>query len=139
MLTLTRLWLSDDLPRNSESRVIGIVARLLKKHTSLLFLLSYADPSAGHLGTIYQASNWVYAGLSDGMALYDLGDGIARHSRSLSYNLGSHSLRYLRSRGITITKVAQEPKHRYVLPLRPGVAERLTVPVLPYPKKETTA
>lgn len=138
-LTLTRLWLSDRLPVNSESRVLGVVARLLRRHTSVRFLVSYADPAAGHIGIVYQASGWLYAGLSDAMALYDLGDGAHHHSRSLSYNLGSHSLTYLRSKGVTITKVAQEPKHRYVLPLRPGVAERLTVPMLSYPKKETTA
>ena len=48
---LTRMWLSDELPANSESKVIGIVLRALRKNTSLKFLLSYADPSQGHLGT----------------------------------------------------------------------------------------
>ena len=37
-LTLTRFWLSDELPRNSESRYIGIVLRSLKRHTGLKFL-----------------------------------------------------------------------------------------------------
>jgi hypothetical protein len=58
-LTLSRLWLSDELPRNSESRFIGIVMRALKRNTSLIFLVSYADPAQGHLGTIYQATGWV--------------------------------------------------------------------------------
>ena len=57
-VTLTRLWLSDRLPRNSESRVLGIVLRALKRHTSLKFVLAYADPSVGHVGTIYQAGGW---------------------------------------------------------------------------------
>ena len=30
-VTLTRLWLSDQLPRNSESKVLGIALRSLKK------------------------------------------------------------------------------------------------------------
>jgi hypothetical protein len=47
-LTLTRLWLSDELPRNSESRFIGVVLRSLKRHTSLKFLVSYDDPAQGH-------------------------------------------------------------------------------------------
>ena len=75
--TLTRLWLSDDLPKNSESRVIGVVTRALKRHTSLRFVLSYADPAHGHVGTIYQASGWLYTGLSQGTSLIDLGDGRA--------------------------------------------------------------
>ena len=44
-LTLSRLWLSEELPKNSESRVLGVVLRSLRKHTNLKFLLSYADPA----------------------------------------------------------------------------------------------
>ena len=71
-LALTRLGLSDALPPNSESRVLGIVLRTLRRQTSLKFLLTYADPAHGHSGTIYQASNWLYTGLSDATPLYDL-------------------------------------------------------------------
>ena len=42
--TLTRLWLTDDLPRNSETRVLGIVLRALRANTDLKFMVSYADP-----------------------------------------------------------------------------------------------
>jgi len=87
--TLTRLWLSDELPANSESRVIGITLRALRRNTSLKFLLSYADPTQGHVGTIYQATNWLYTGVSQAMPLYDLGDGVARHSRSLAHAFGT--------------------------------------------------
>ena len=55
-LTLTRLWLSEQLPRNSESRVLGVVIRSLRRYTAVKFVLAYADPSEGHLGSIYQAS-----------------------------------------------------------------------------------
>ena len=73
-LTLTRLWLSDELPRNSESRVLGSALRALRKHTQVKFLLTYADPSHGHVGTIYQATNWIYTGFSEAMPLFDLGE-----------------------------------------------------------------
>ena len=59
-ITLTRLWLSDELPGNSESRVLGIALRSLRKDTNLKFVIAYSDPAAGHLGTIYQATNWLY-------------------------------------------------------------------------------
>jgi len=48
-LVLTRLWLSDELPVNAESRVIGIVTRLISRYTNVKFLVSYADPVAGTL------------------------------------------------------------------------------------------
>jgi hypothetical protein len=137
-LTLSRLWLSDELPRNSESRFIGVVLRSLRKNTSLIFLVSYADPAQGHLGTIYQATGWVYTGLSQATPLYDIGDGRHYHSRSLSHSFGSHGLAHFRRHGIGVKLVPQEGKHRYVYFLVPTWRARLRVPELPYPKKEVS-
>ena len=135
-LSLTRLWLADDLPPNSASRVIGVVLRALGKHTSVKFVLSYADPSMFHVGRVYQASNWLYTGLSDAMPLYDIGDGKLRHSRSLSHAYGTHSIRHFQSKGVPVRVVPQSRKHRYVYFLEPAWRVRLRVPVLPYPKSE---
>lgn len=137
-LTLTRLWLSDELPRNSESRVIGIILRALRKHTDLKFLVSYADPSQGHIGTIYQATGWIYTGLSEAMPLYDLGDGVARHSRTLGYAFGSHSTRHFARHGVDVKLVPQIAKFRYIYFLDPHCRARLRAPTLPYPKKEVS-
>ena len=135
-LTLSRLWLSEELPKNSESRVLGVVLRSLRKHTNLKFLLSYADPAQGHLGTIYQATGWIYTGLSQAMPLYDLGDGKARHSRSLAHGYGTHSVRHFQHKGVTIEVINQPPKHRYVYFLDPMWRGKLKAPKLPYPKRE---
>ena len=43
-LTLTRLWLSDELPTTAESRVIGICLRALKRFTRLKFRSHSARP-----------------------------------------------------------------------------------------------
>ena len=135
-LTLTRLWLSDSLPQNSESRFLGVVLRSLKHHTRVKFLISYADPAQGHLGTIYQATGWLYTGLSQATPLYDVGDGKARHSRSLSHAFGTHSIAHFSRHGIQVKLVPQQAKHRYVYFLDPSWREQLQVPVLPYPKRE---
>jgi hypothetical protein len=135
-LALTRLWLSEQLPHNSESRVIGTSLRALKRFTAVKFLVTYADPAAGHTGIIYQSTNWLYTGLSDISPLYDLGDGVLRHSRTLGYTFGSHSRAYFLSHGIALKPVWQPAKHRYVYFLDPSWKQRLKVPALPYPKKE---
>jgi hypothetical protein len=135
-LTLTRLWLSDELPRNSESKVIGIVLRALKRDTSLKYVLAYSDPTAGHVGTIYQATNWLYIGISAATPLYSVEGGLPCHSRTLGHKLGSHSIRYLTSRGLDVKTVPQSPKHRYIYFLDQSWRSRLTLPILPYPKKE---
>jgi hypothetical protein len=133
-LTLTRLWLSDELPKNGESRFLGVSLRALKKHTDLKFLLAYADPSQGHVGTIYQATGWLYTGLSQATPLYDIGDGRQHHSRSLGHVFGSHGLAHLRRQGVQVRLVPQRAKHRYIYLLHPSWRSRVRAPVLPYPQ-----
>ena len=135
-IALTRLWLSDELPANSESRVIGIVLRSLARHTCLKFVVTYADPMAGHLGIIYQASNWIYVGTSQATPLYDMGDGIARHSRSLSNALGTRSVRHFLDRGVPIQRIPQAPKHRYIYFLDPAWRSRLRAVAVGCPRGE---
>lgn len=63
---LARLYIIDELPRNSETWLIGKAIRYIRgHHKEVKFLLSYADPSAGHRGYIYQASNWTADGRTD--------------------------------------------------------------------------
>ena len=135
-LTLTRLWLADDLPRNSETRVIGLVLRELRRRTSVKFVTSYSDPTRNHIGVIYQAGNWAYTGLSEAMPLYDLGDDAVRHSRSLSHAYGTHSVKHFAAYGVTLRRLPQGPKHRYLYFLDPTWRKHLRVPVLPYPKRK---
>ncbi len=135
-LVLTRLWLDDEMPKNSESKTLGFVARVMRQRTSVKFMIAYADPSQGHTGTIYQAAGWLYTGLSDAMPLYDLGDGVQRHSRSLAQVFGAHSVRHFHDRGIPVGLIPQSRKHRYLNFLDPVWSDRLHVPVLPYPRRE---
>lgn len=63
---LARLYLLDRVPRNAETWFIGKAVRFVKQnHPDVRHLVSYADPSAGHSGTIYRASNWSYDGRTD--------------------------------------------------------------------------
>jgi len=134
-LTLSRLWLSDELPANSESRSLGVALRAIRKHTAIKFLVSYADPAQGHMGTIYQASGWAYTGLSSAMPRYDIGDGKLWHCRSLSHSYGTHSIKHFTDHGVKVKRIPQAGKHRYIFFLDPSLRSRLSIPILPYPKK----
>ena len=136
-ICLTRLWLADDLPKNSESRMLAVILRSLARDTSVKFVVTYADPSAGHLGTIYQAGNWTYTGVSGPSVLYDLGDGVGRHSRTFGHSYGTRSLRYLRRQGTQVSPIERPGKHRYLYFLDKAWSDKLQVPVRPYPKSNT--
>jgi hypothetical protein len=63
---LARLYLLDEVPRNAETWLIGSSVRYIKRmHRDVEYLLSYADPSVGHTGTIYRAANWTFDGRTD--------------------------------------------------------------------------
>lgn len=134
VVTLTRLWLSDALGKNAESRVISVSLRALKRHTAFKAVVSYADPAQEHQGTIYQATNWLYLGPTDPTNLLDFGDGRLRHSRTVGSLLGTHSLEHLRGQGVEVSAVPQQGKHRYVYLLDPTWASRLRLDPRPYPK-----
>lgn len=63
---LARLWIKDEVPRNAETWLIAQAIKHIKRiHTEVKMLVSYADPSAGHSGTIYRAGNWTQDGRTD--------------------------------------------------------------------------
>ncbi|MDP9470033.1 MAG: DNA methyltransferase [Chloroflexota bacterium] len=123
--TLARLWLSDDLPTNSESRVLGIVLRDLRRTTAWKLLLSYADPAAGHVGTIYQATGWTYLGQTPGETYVRLADGHLHHPRSVYSRYGSNRIDHLRATGVPAVRKFVGGKHRYVYLLDPAWSWRL--------------
>ena len=58
---LRRFVLAQELPKNSESRVLGVMLRMIKKQ-GIQRVLSYADPAFGHQGTIYKATGFKLLG-----------------------------------------------------------------------------
>jgi len=61
-LELNRLCVEDNLEKNSLSFFVSQSLKLLPKPK---VIVSYADTSQNHHGYIYQATNWIYTGLSD--------------------------------------------------------------------------
>jgi hypothetical protein len=139
VLCLTRFWLDDRLGRNSESRCLAIICRLMRTHQSVVkAIIAYSDPSVGHTGTIYRAAGFTYLGESSTMPLYRMPDGRIRHSRSISHMFRTHNLGHFESHGIDIEVVHGVPKHTYVALIDPTWRDRLNVAILPYPNSEAT-
>jgi hypothetical protein len=61
VLELNRLWVDDELGTNTESWLVARTLHLLPPR----IVVSYADPLAGHVGIIYRALNFRYAGWTD--------------------------------------------------------------------------
>lgn len=125
---LNRLVINDECPKNTASY---FVSKCLKMLPNDLILVSYADTSMGHVGKIYQATNWIYTGLSDKRTEWrEIGKGT--HSKSVCemYSLEDRIANKDRF------KVVQRPrKHRYIY--FTGNKYDLNYPVLEYPKGES--
>ena len=78
-IELTRLWCAHDMPKNTESKLISEGLKLLPKEIKLV--LSFSDESKGHVGIIYQATNWFYLGVNNGGKMLITKDGIEKHPR----------------------------------------------------------
>lgn len=54
-----RMWLSDDMPKYSETIVLSLLHKFLRsQYPNIKHLISYADTSVGNVGVIYQAANY---------------------------------------------------------------------------------
>ena len=63
---LARLYILDSEPFNSETWFMSRAIKYVKRNCSKVkALVSYADPSRGHVGLIYKAGNWQTDGRTD--------------------------------------------------------------------------
>lgn len=139
LLELNRLCIDDDAEKNSASMLIS---RSLKLLPQPMTVISYADANQGHVGYVYQATNWIYTGKGGQKKEYRL-NGKSIHDRSLGH-LGLTSTEdrdnYILDRGGEI--VEKEPKHRYVYFVgnkrdKKKMEKALNWQSMEYPKGET--
>lgn len=107
--------------RAHEAPVSQIVARALDllrgQSPGLRLVVSFADPTQGHRGGIYQAGNWIYTGQSSPVLEHFVG-GRWRHVRG--------SYHEVKRRGAENVPTRQMPgKHRYLMPLDRAMRRRV--------------
>ena len=122
------------------SQVLGAAIRELKKDApQVKIIVSYADRNENHIGTIYQATNWLYMDERSNERGIKL-NGKLTHRRSVGKKYGSTNIEWLRNnvdpnaeiiRGLT--------KIKYVFPMNKWERKKLAPLAKPYPKKEQIA
>lgn len=113
------------------SKIMSLALKWLKKtNEKIKLVVSFADTEVGHHGGIYQATNWIYDGLTNAADEY-LYNGKRWHGRAFRKSHGSH-LNYM-NKGLQIVKGAQ--KHRYLMPLDAEIKKRILPLSKPYPKR----
>ena len=131
---LTRLWVDDSVPKNGESFLIGNTIKLLDKE----IIVSYADSSQDHLGIVYQATNFLYTGLSS--KFKDPKVRGLEHQHHTTYANGLSNKEVIEKFGEkNVYWVERARKHRYIYfnaskTRKRELMTKLNYKVLPYPK-----
>lgn len=132
VLELTRLWIEDGTPKNSESFLIGNTLPLVNKE----IIVSFAEIQAGHSGTVYQATNWIYTGLSAKRSDWTI-KGIELHGQTIA---DKYTAKEVRERYGDKFSIKDRPrKHRYIYFNAKGrrkkeLIAKLKYQIEPYPK-----
>jgi len=140
VIELNRLCLKSN-HKGHASFLVGRSLRMLGRNA---IVVSFADTAQGHVGTVYQATNFIYCGLSakrtdwkirgkehlHGQTVADEFRGVKNRAKEMRKKYGDDF--YLKSR---------PRKHRYVYflgsrPFRKKCVQNLRYPVQPYPKRD---
>lgn len=106
---LSRLVIYENSEKNELSWFLSRALRLFP-HPAII--VSYADSNWGHNGYIYQATNWIYTGVSSSeKRIWVNGEEV--HRRTLNVRYGTSSLDKLKDMGYNIEYENQIGKHRY--------------------------
>jgi hypothetical protein len=132
VVELTRLWVCDSVPKNGESFLIGRTVGKAGKE----IVVSFAEIQQGHVGVVYQATNWIYTGLSAKRTNWTV-DGVSKHCQTLA---DKYTAKQIRTEfGDRFSLQDRPRKHRYLFinakgKSRAEILESLRYEQKPYPK-----
>jgi len=121
--------------QGATSKALALSLKLVKKHCPLVELVvSYADSEQGHIGSIYQATNWTYIGSSTDTNIIVNGERV--HRRTLASRYGTNSVSKLKGMGLNVGQtIKTKPKHKYCFALTKRAKSVLGNMAKPYPKQ----
>lgn len=133
VIELTRLWVNDGTPSNTESWFIGNTIKRCGKE----IVVSFAEIDAGHVGTVYQATNWLYTGLSAKRTNWTI-EGDTRHCQTIADKYTAAEVRAIY--GDRFSLQDRPRKHRYIYfncgpRRRKYLKSKLRYQIMPYPKR----
>lgn len=109
------------------SQIVSRSLKLLKKsNPGLQLIVSFADDRQDHVGTIYQAMNWLYTGWVESTPEYFY-KGKWRHQRTMNSLRGS-------LKGLDCPTRPGGKRYRYLYPLTPALRIQLSSLHQPYPR-----
>ena len=155
-IELNRMAFSEKLPRNSESRALGVAFRMIRRHyPDIEWVVSFADGTQCGDGTIYRAAGFILTGIKKNTQIWEapseqkfsktsLTDGRSKQKQArvvasrTTLTKGKHVMENGAASMKQFAEVGWKPlpgyQLRYLYFINPAARERLTVPILPFRK-----
>ena len=135
---LSRLWISDEVPKNAESWLISRSIKNLDRE----IVVSFADSSQNHYGYVYQAANFFYTGLSAKFRDPKVKGLENQHHATYAHGLTNQQIKD--KFGDRLYWVDRPRKHRYIYfnagkTRKRALLKKLRYKILPYPKERNNA
>ena len=136
VLELNRLCLLDN-HKNLASKLVSGSIKQLPKPT---IVVSYADNQQGHVGYVYQATNFLYTGLSEKRVDWAIKGLEHKHSKTISDGMTLEKIKAKYKDDFYY--VERSRKHRYIMfhgtkNDKKALKSMLKYEILPYPKGKT--
>jgi hypothetical protein len=137
VLELNRLCLLDN-HKNLASKLVSGSIKQLPKPT---IVVSYADNKQGHVGYVYQATNFLYTGLSEKRVDWAVKGLEHKHSKTISDGMTLEKIK--EKYGDDFYHIERSRKHRYIIfhgskNDKKILKSKLKYKTQPYPKGETS-
>jgi hypothetical protein len=137
VIELNRLVVNSGVPKNAASFLVGRSLQMLPQD---LCVVSFADTAQGHIGYVYQATNFLYTGLSAKRTDWKIRGHEELHGATVAdISRGQeHRADWMREKfGDDFYLENRSRKHRYVFFTGKKIARALKYPILPYPKGDS--
>lgn len=136
-LELNRMAFSDALPRNSESRALGVALRMIRaKAPHVDWVLSYADATRCGDGSIYRAAGFLLTGIKKNTSLWTAPDGQVISDVGLRTSPNLQAKYKCSGRPSEMMRAGLRPipgyQLRYIKFINDQAKHRLSVPIIPY-------
>ncbi|WP_410770991.1 protein Mom [Fontibacillus sp. BL9] len=132
---LTRVALTNH--KSFVSEILAKAIKFLKEQSpNVQLIVSYADVEQNHHGGIYQATNWIYEGKTDGEHYFII-KGKKTHPKSIhsKYGKGSQRIEWIRNNLDPNAEIyITVGKHKYLMPMNKKMRKKIRHLHKPYPK-----
>ena len=136
VLELNRICLMNN--KNNEASYL--VAHSIKQLPKPSIIVSYADTEHGHVGYVYQATNFLYTGLSANRVDWTIKGQEHKHSKTISDGMSLETMK--EKYGDDFYYVQRSRKHRYIYfhadkKYKKMLESKLKYAIEPYPKGDS--